>query len=54
MNVKKLNVRVARMELDFAMVTGDLDEIAKAEKELGAALAETAKRRAPESREDDE
>jgi len=36
------------MELDFALVNGDRDEIAKAERQLAEALAEAARRRASE------
>ena len=40
MNRKKKSVRAARMELEFALVDGDQDEIKKAEQELAEALAE--------------
>jgi len=40
-----LSVRDARMELVFAMVKGDKDEIATAQARLDKALAEREKRR---------
>jgi len=42
---RKLSVRDARMELVFAMVKGDKDEIATAQARLDKALAEREKRR---------
>lgn len=43
MNRKKLSVRAARMELEFALVERDPDKIKEAEKELAAALEKAAR-----------
>jgi hypothetical protein len=45
MSDKKVSVREARMELEFAMVQGDKNKIAAAEKQLQEALIEAAERR---------
>ena len=55
MNRKKRSVRAARMELEFALVDGDPDQIKRAEEELAEALEEAAKRgRASEANDDDQ
>jgi hypothetical protein len=45
MGEKKLSVRKARMEMDFAIVKGDRYQIGEAEKELAQALAQAERRR---------
>jgi len=45
MSDKKVSVREARMELEFAMVEGDKEMIAAAEKQLQKALMEAAEKR---------
>jgi len=45
MSDKKVSVREARMELEFAMVQGDRNKIAAAEKQLQQALMEATERR---------
>jgi len=45
MSERKLSVRSARMELEFAMVEGDKDKIAKAQARLDEALAQREKKR---------
>ena len=45
MHDRRLSVRVARMELDFALVEGNQDKIEMAKKKLEEALAEAERRR---------
>ena len=45
MSNRKLSVRAARMELEFALVKGDQKRIEMAEKQLQEALAEAERKR---------
>jgi hypothetical protein len=45
MGERKLSLRVARMELQFALVKGDRQDVEIAEKKLEHALVEAEKRR---------
>ena len=42
---KKLSVRGARMELEFAILKGDKQKVAEAEKQLHQALMQAAQKR---------